>query len=87
MIKVIDSFLDRHFANAYKLRVRRGDLVLYKGQNLCIEKVISDTEYICSTCNENKKDKISNSEQRYKFSSINPKEDKIFKWWGCWIAE
>lgn len=87
MIKVIDRFLDKHFANAYKLRVRCGDLVLYKGQTLCIVEIISDTEYICSTHSENEKGEVSSGEQRYKFTSINPKEDKIFKWWGCWTAK
>lgn len=78
IVSFIDSFLDKHFANDYQVKVRCGDLIEYHGEQLCILNILSDNQFECQSCG--KKDiKIR---KLYYFPELVPY--KIFKWWVYW---
>ena len=81
LISFIDAFLDKHFANDYQVKVRRGDLVEYQGEQLCIINILSNNQFECQPCGQ----KIVKIRKVYYFPKLIP--HKIFKWWGFWKAE
>lgn len=91
VLNYLDKCLDNIFANSYKLKVRKGDLILYKDQLLYIEDILMDNQYVCRTlhedsANHNQVDLSLKSPRTYHFPKLIAVPEKTFKWWSCWMV-